>query len=274
MISQERDERPRGRLLFWATLLSIAIHALLVPLAAWLGAVGLTPVAAKPSERETIVASTAVRIERRPVPQPRLRALPPPRPAQTAAQPHVARRPSLPVRQAELARESPSAAPQPTPQEVKRGEPSSLQEQIAQAQRSFSQEIAQLRARDNPLSLATNAPAPAAAYRRTYFDVPGHRDVDAVQVQLIPLRHWYSSSTICYYTRYVAQYTHGGSEEGTIPWPICYPVNDDRIAHPPFVHDVPIPIPPPDYVLPPGTYLTPLLARIYAKRASERKPML
>jgi len=105
-----------------------------------------------------------------------------------------------------------------------------------------------------------------AAYRRTFFDVPGHRDIDAVAVQLIPLRHWFQGVNSCYYTRYVAQYTRGGNEEGTIPWPVCYPINDDRIAHPPFVHDVPVPVPPPGYVLPPGTYLTPLLARIYAFR--------
>ena len=51
-------------------------------------------------------------------------------------------------------------------------------------------------------------------------------------------------------------------------------VDDDRIAHPPFVHDIPVPFPPPGYVLPPGTYLTPLLARIYAIRSGERNPTL
>jgi hypothetical protein len=276
MISQERDEKPRGRLLLlWATLLSVAIHALVIPLAAWLASINLTLVTARPPERETVVASTAVRIERRPMPQPRVRVLPPSAPARSATRPRVEQRAApAAARPPELARESPSAVPQPTPQEIRRNEPATLEQQIAQQERAFSQEIARLRARDNPLSLATRAPAPPAVYHRTYFDVPGHRDVDAVQVQLIPLRHWYTSATICYYTRYVAQYTHGGTEDGTIPWPVCYPVNDDKIAHPPFVHDVPIPIPPPDYVLPAGTYLTPLLARIYAKRAGERKSIL
>ncbi|MGA8535550.1 MAG: hypothetical protein WB615_15690 [Candidatus Tumulicola sp.] len=266
MISQERDDRPRGRLLLWATLLSLVIHVLLIPLAAWLGSLKLTLLAAKPSERETVVASTAVRIERRPVPQPRVLVRAPSTPSHVTAHPQVAPRSPPVSRRHELAREAPSAAPQPTPQEVKRNQPVSLQQQLAQQERAFSQEIAQIRARNNPLSLASKPSEPAAAYHRTYFDVPGHRDVDAVQVQLIPIRHWFTGAAICYYTRYVAQYTHGGNEEGTIPWPVCYPIDADRIAHPAFVHDVPIPVPPPDYVLPAGAYLTPLLARIYGTR--------
>ena len=267
MISQERDDRPRGRLLLlWATFASILIHALLIPLTAWLSLLHiLAP--PKPPQRETVVASTAVRIEQRPVPQPRAQAQPhplPPRVTQPAPVPQRAA--PAPVPRHELARPAPTAPPQPPPQRMPPTQAPTLQDQIAEQQRAFAQEIAQLRARNNPLSLATSAPHPAAAYHRTYFDVPGHRDVDAVQVELIPLRHWYTATASCYYTRYVAQYTHGGSEEGTIPWPVCYPVNDDRIAHPPFVHDVPVPIPPAGYSLPPGTYLAPLLVRIYAAR--------
>jgi hypothetical protein len=269
MISREGDERPRGRLLLWATLLSMLIHALLIPLAAWLSDLQLTFFQAKPPQRETIVASTAVRIERRPVPQPRIVARSPSPRVRTPARPRSSvRAPSKAAPRHELARAAPSALPQPVVRPAKRPAPATFQQRIAQQEQAFSQEIAQLRARDNPLSLTTTAPAPAAAYRRTYFDVSGHRDADSVQVQLIPIRHWYTVATICYYTRYVAQYTHGGNEEGTIPWPICYPISGDRIANPPFVHDIPVPVPPPDYVLPPGTYLTPLLARIYANRAS------
>lgn len=278
MISRERDERPRERLLLlWATLLSILIHALFVPLTAWLGLLHLRWMVPPPAPRETVVASTAVRIERRPVPQPRVREAPHPQPvpAPVAPRPHPAQRAAPPpVPQHELAREMPRATMQPPPQEVPPTQAPTLAQQISQQQRAFSQEIAQLRARNNPLSLATKAPQPAAAYRRTYFDVAGRRDENAVQVEVIPLRHWYSGTTICYYTRYVAQYTHGGNEEGTIPWPLCYPIDADRIANPPFVHDIPIPVPPPGYVLPPGTYLPPLLSRIYANRTGERNPTL
>lgn len=255
MISEAGDDRRGGRLLLWGLALSIAIHALVAMLSSWLWLVKLPIFTAKPPERETVIASTAVRIEPRPVPQPR-----------THAQPHAAPRPA--ARPHELARQAPRAQPQPTPRQVARNEPSSLQQQIAQQEQTFSQELARLRASNNPLSIAANPRESPAAYRRTYFDVAGHRDFDAVQVQLIPIRHWLTSTTICYYARYVAQYTHGGSEEGTIPWPVCYPIGDDKIANPSFVHDIPVPVPPPNYVLPPGTYLTPLLARIYAKRAN------
>ena len=270
MLSVEREEGPRGRPLLWATVLSVVIHALLIPIAAWIGSITLPIVMPTPRERETVVASTAVRIERRPVPQPRVRARPPAVPSHPRTPPQLAQPQRPPAaRPHELAREVPSAAPQPTRQELKRNPPS-LAQQIAQQERAFSQEVAQLRARDNPLSLATKAPAPPAAYHRTYFDLPGHREVDAVEVQLIPLRRWYTAAAVCYDARYVAQYMHGGNEEGVIPWPVCYPIDDDKIAHPAFVHNVPMPIPPPGYVLPPGTYLTPLLARIYANRPSDK----
>ncbi len=276
MISRERDERPHERrLLLWATVLSLLIHALFVPLTAWLGLLRLPWLKPPPTQRETVVASTAVRIERRPVPQPRLVQAPHPVRGPVAPRPHpIERAAPPPVRRHEIAREMPSAAPQPPLQHTPPTQAPALQQQLADQERTFSQEIARLRARNNPLSLATKAPAPAAAYRRTYFDVPGHRDLDAVQVELIPLRHWFASTTICYYTRYVAQYTHGGSEEGTIPWPVCYPLDDDRIANPPFVHDIPVPLPPPGYNLPPGTYLTPLLSRIYGNRSGERNSTL
>lgn len=258
----------------WALLLSIAIHALLLPLASWVWLLRLPLDAARPPQREMTVASTAVRIERRPVPQPRTHAQPQHRPAPPTAsrrpQPATRAAPPASAPRHELAREVPSAAPQPTPQKrIERPTEASvpLKQQIAQQQREFSQEVARLHARDNPLSLAPAQRHPPASFRRTYFDAPGHRQLDAVQIQLIPLRHWYAGATICYYTRYVAQFTTGGSEDGTIPWPVCYPIDADRIAHPPFVHSVPIPIPPPDYTLPSGTYLTPLLTRIYNRKA-------
>lgn len=89
-------------------------------------------------------------------------------------------------------------------------------------------------------------------------------------MQLIPLRRWSSGAAVCYYARYVAQFATGAGEDGTIPWPVCYPASDDRIANPPYVHDVPLPLPPLGYVLPSGTYLTPLLSRIYAGREPPR----
>ncbi|HKU82167.1 MAG TPA: hypothetical protein VJP76_08365 [Candidatus Tumulicola sp.] len=271
MISESSDQRRGSRLLLGALLASLAIHALLAALSSWLPFLRLPFFSVKPVQRETVVASTAVRIERRAVPQPRTHAVPrrtaaihPPvrPPAPRAARPQPLARPRH-----EIARTVPSAAPQPSAAPEPPKPASSLAEQLAQQQRAFAQEIARLRAQNNPLSIAAKPRASPAAFHRTYFDVSGRPDERAVQVELFPIRHWYSASAICYYARYVAQFVHGGNEEGIIPWPICYPAGADRIANPPYVHDVPIPVPPAGYVLPPGTYLTPLLARIYAARA-------
>jgi hypothetical protein len=269
MISQAGTNRRGGRFLVLALALSLAIHALLAALTSWLWLVKLPALTVKPPH-ETVTASTALRIERRTVPRPPARPLPHPRPVAAAQLPkrsgHSRVSPAAPHR--ELARQAPSAPPQPTAQPTE-GATSSLARELANQQHDFSQEIARLRAQNNPLAIAPKTNAPPAAFHRSYFDVAGHRDFEAVQFWLIPLRHWYAGSTICYYTHYTAQYRNGGSEEGTIPWPICYPIGDDRIANPPYVHEVPVPIPPPDYVLPPGTYLSPLLAEIYSSRPTQ-----
>jgi hypothetical protein len=145
-----------------------------------------------------------------------------------------------------------------------------FEQRLTTQEQRFAQEAQQFRAQNNPLSLAPARHELPAAFHRSYFDTPGHVQKDAVQIQLIPLRHWFSGTTICYYARYVAQFSTGAGEDGTIPWPVCYPLGDDQIANPPYVHDVPLPLPPSGYVLPGGTYLTPLLARIYAGRTTPR----
>lgn len=275
MISEERDEA-RGRYnLLWALLLSAALHASLLPLAFWAVGMKLPFLAPKPPQREQVVASTAVRIERRAVPQPRApvprpqsrpqpRVQPRPRPQPRPQVAHPSR-PSAPPR--ELARNVPSASPQPTPQ---KGRANSVQEalerQIAQEQQQLSQEVARLNQHNRPLSIATPALRSPSTYHRSYFDTPGRTQRSVVQAVLIPINHWFAGSLSCYYTHYIAQYANGGNEEGTIPWPVCYPVADDRMVHPPYPHALPIPIPQPDYVLPAGTYLTPLLRSVYNLR--------
>jgi hypothetical protein len=273
VISETGDDRRSGRLLIWGLALSIAIHALLAAFSSWVLLAKLPLFAPKPQPREIVISSTAVRIERRrPVPRPRSRAVPqtrpePVEPPQTARRPQPATRAAPPAtRPHELARAAPTAQPQPSPAKIERSRPSTLEQQIAAQQRTFQQEVARLHAADNPLSIAPKARETPSTLHRTYFDVAGRRDLDAVQVQLVPIQRWVTGTMVCYYARYVAQYTHGGNEEGTVPWPVCYPLGDDRIANPPYVHDIPIPVPQPDYVLPPGTYLTPLLTRIYGQR--------
>lgn len=270
MISVEREERGRYTLL-WALLLSAALHAMLLPLAFWLTQRNLPIVARRPPDRELVVASTAIRIEKRSIPQPRA---PVPRPSLSRPRPQrhplqsertrPARAPSAPR---ELARNATNASPQPKLQKPNDPSPTpSLQQQLAQQERMFSEEVAQLNERDNPLGITTPGPKAPASYRRTYFDSPGHRQRDTVQALLIPLSHWETNGLSCYYTRYVAQFTSGATEDGEIPWPVCYPESDDRMAHPSYPHTLPIPIPQPGYVLPAGTYLTPLLRAVYNLR--------
>jgi len=230
----------------WAFLASILIHALFLPALFWTWSKSL---AIRPEPPERILFSSALRIERRPVPQ-------------APSHRSVARTAAAPPRR-EIARFVPVASPQPEPTLPSHGE--TLAQQLARQERIFSEEAARLNQKENPLSLASPLQKPAA-YQRGYFDTPGHRPHDAVVAVLIPLRHWDAQASSCYYVRYVAQYTTGGSEEGVIPWPVCYPIADDRMMHPPYPHDLPIPFPQRDYVLPPGTYLAPLLQSVYNRR--------
>lgn len=272
MISEEGDEKRGVRLLLWAFVASILIHALILPAAFWSWTRSVL-FSQQPPKREWVVSSTAVRIERRTVPQRRSvprRAQPPPMPPQPRPAPPQPQRQPQPVRPAaprqEIARAAPTAPPQPQKQPEHRTTPS-LESQLERQQQTFSQEVARLRDQNNPLSIAAPHEPPAAAYHRTYFDVPGHTHRQAVEALLLPMRHWRANEMSCYYVRYIAQFTSGGSEDGVIPWPVCYPVSDDEMINPPYPHDLPIPVPQRDYVLPPGTYLTPLLRSIYDRRS-------
>jgi hypothetical protein len=281
MISGRRDDPDRGPLV-WAFVASLLLHALLLPFSGWNWIVRLSVPRQPATER--VVASTSVRIDRRSIPIPRSVSASHTAPqvraaaAQRALTP-IAPRPSAAPRH-EFARERPDASPQPESSvEPTPGEPApkaqpvsqtDVRAQLATQEQTFAHEAEELRAADNPLSLALPKRQTAAAFHRSYFDVAGHKQENAVQIQLIPLRHWSSGTTICYYARYVAQFATGAGEDGTIPWPVCYPIGNDRIANPPYVHDVPLPLPPAGYVLPSGTYLTPLLTRIYAERGTSR----
>jgi hypothetical protein len=272
MISEERDQRRGAKNLLWAFLASILIHALVLPAAFWSWSRSVL-ISQQPPRREWVVSSTAVRIEHRTVPQRRSAPAPPqPRPVLPQPQPVPPRpqRQPQPIAAAparpEIARSAPTAPPQPEKRVERTAQPS-LESQLQRQERTFSQEVARLREQNNPLSIAEPREPPAAAFRRTYFDVPGHAHRNQVEALLIPMRHWYANDMSCYYVRYVAQFTLGGGEDGVIPWPVCYPANDDAMANPPYPHDLPIPVPQRDYVLPSGIYLTPLLRSIYDRRS-------
>lgn len=270
MISEERDDERGARNLLWAFLASIVIHALLLPAAfwTWTRSVALSQ---QPPQREWVISSTAVRIERRTIPQRRSFPRPPqpvvpPQPQPIPPRPQTQPQPRPATPRQEIARIAPTAPPQPEKRPERTPAPS-LESRLERQQETFSQEVARLHEQNNPLSIAAPHEPPAAAYRRTYFDVPGHSHREEIEALLIPMRHWFASDMSCYYVRYIAQFTSGSSEDGVIPWPVCYPAGNDAMANPPYPHDLPIPLPQRDYVLPAGTYLTPLLKSIYDRRS-------
>ncbi|MHB8147921.1 MAG: hypothetical protein ACYDGM_11770 [Vulcanimicrobiaceae bacterium] len=274
-----RRGKDRGRrVLLWALFCSAALHAILIPLLLWLS--GWHFFMPRPQNREFVVSSTSVRIEHRTIPRPESAAgrhpahsTPKSRPSSQRPLPKTVAPQPQPH---ELAREVPNAPPQPPRRRRAASRQETLAQQLAQQQQTFSKEVAQLNAGNNPHSIATIAPQPPSADERSYYDLNGKtRPQDRVMVLLTPLQHWIAGAASCYYVRYAAEFSSGGSDDGNIPWPVCYPRSDDPIAKaPPGMGSfpVPVPVPPHNYVLPKGTYLTPLLQQIYDGKIKNSKP--
>jgi hypothetical protein len=270
MISEEQEEPStrRARQWAWAIPLSILLHAILVPLALVIFEAKLVFAPQAHQEPERVVATTSIRIDRRPVPrregapsQPSGQVAPEPQPRPRKAQPQA------------LPEETPTPQPTPTPNPSIKPSPAPkkeqsipLQAQIAAEQSAFRKTAEQLRQRNEPLSIATIAPQQPSSYHRSAFDVPGKLMRNDAQALLFPQQHWMENGLRCYYMRYAAQFSNGSSEEGVVPWPVCYPPNEDRFVKYPFPGvPLPIPYPQPGYVLPSGTYLSPFLERVYRK---------
>lgn len=253
MISDTRGGR-KGRALLWALILSIGVHAVLLPLILWLTLLDFTN-EHNGTQRELIVSSTSVRIERRTVAQPRSLAQPQPRAANAQA-PRAAAA-SAPH---ELARSAPHASPQPSTAPKRPSTQSSLEQTLAQQQAQFAREAAQLHAQNNPLSVATAAPN-AGAPKQYHMDVAGVQGTNPGEGYLFPVRTWRDGTNTCYYGRYLWEYPDGSSENAAIPWPFCYARGQDPIAA--GLRHFPFPLPPSGYVAPPGTYLAPEVHKIY-----------
>jgi hypothetical protein len=244
-------------------------------------------------EPEQILSSTAVKIEQRTVPRPQTKPEPP-QPAERAAAsqpprpkalPKLASRPLEPGGQVELARQTPNASPQPstpatvgpgtakrpslpsTPskasQPTKPSQSTTATTNISRDQQKFDREVAQLEKK--PLSLATTEPQPPWTRRRTPMDMSGPKErPDHAVVFLIGTSHWKANGLSCYYAHFVAQLDSGSTEEGDIPWPVCYPPGQDYMSSEKLI-PAPVPYPPADYVLPSGTYVTPIVKSWYEK---------
>jgi outer membrane biosynthesis protein TonB len=275
MISEEQEEPSsrRARQWAWAIPLSILLHAILVPLALVIFEAKLVFAPQARQEPERVVATTSIRMDRRAVPR---RESPP---VQTSGQ--VAPQPQSRPRKAQpqsLPEETPTPQPTPTPAPTPSSKPSPtvkpsiapkkqqstpLQMQIATQEQAFQKTVDRLRQSNNPLSIATLPPRPPTSYHRSAFDTPGDPKTVRQQMVLIPIQHWMTNSASCYYTTYTEQSSAGTSEDGMVPWPVCYPKGSDILARCPLGCRAPIPYPQPGYVLPPNTYLSPFLLAIY-----------
>jgi hypothetical protein len=270
-VPDDRAERRHDAL--WAALTSCAANLLIWSGVIWLANAHIAYPQPRDQETELVLSSTAVVIEhRKPVPRPRSVSAPAQQPItpqhaqmqqRTKPEPTVA---SLPH---ELAREVPQATPQPRASARPHQSQSSLFAQtLARQEQEFAREAEQLHAQNNPISIATISPEQASAMRKSYHDIPGASMREGAQAILTPYKHWYDGDASCYYVRYDAEFSGGGSEQGFIPWPVCYPRTADRMLPYDRAHALPIPYPPPGFALRAGTYLTPLLRSIYERDRS------
>jgi hypothetical protein len=292
VISNPTLLRRAQRLLMAALALSLFLHFAGFAVWGWIWGLPhwLRP---QPHSEPMIVLSSATTISHQPEPvpdQPAHRATPqhparpvPPRPPQRAALPTRATAPQRAVAVArpahrELTYVVPSASPQPERRRRTVERPPSPQQlftqRLAQEEQSFQREVVALRARNDPMSVATIPPRPPSSFRRAYFNVSGvDRNLDRYEGLVTPIETWSENGLRCHYATYDVEYTSGASDKGNIPWPLCYPPSQDPMMLPdgrPVPNGSPIPaidlFPMQGYVLPPGTYLTDFLRQLYNRQ--------
>lgn len=244
--------RRRYRVLLWCLALSLAFHFLFVPLIVSLFGYR-RPMQAV---REVVyqARSSSLRVERRAVPHPR--SLPQPR---TLAQPRTQPRPQQqqqqrPPPRREIARIEPHA--RISVPRVSSNSSSTVD--FTHQQALFEKTIAQLRRENNPvLSAARPVQTPSAPKRYTY-DFAGAFGTSQGEGILSPVKSWRDGPYDYYYVRYWVQYADGAVETGYVPWPLRYlPQADPFLNH--WEH-FPLPKPLPDFKLPAGLNLHPLIA--------------
>lgn len=298
MISNPRLFRRANRVLGTAVIFSLIVH--LAGFATYLYIQGRIPWLQPRHERpeQPVVLSTSTRVSRISVPElshalqqgsnaapqarPEVRVQPqPPNPPQQRRSVNSKARAAVTAAaRKELAVATPSATPmQPRPQPstlnsraVNASRPETVAEMLAREQPIYEREVAQMRER-SPLSTATISPRPASAYRKAYFNISGiDRNLDRFEGLVTPTRTWNENGKRCHYADYDVEYEYGGTDKGSIPWPLCYAPAFDPMALPdgsPAPNGTPVPTPDlypmTGYVLPPGTYLTPFLELLYRR---------
>jgi hypothetical protein len=249
-----------SRLLAAGFFLSLLFHFGIAPLVVWL--LGYKPATPK---SEVVYVATSSSIRHAPRPRPRV-ARPIERP-----QPQ----PPKPVPQTRPQQQKPQPQHQEVKREIARIDRRSVHPPPAHAvalnsamqqQQMFERTIARLREQNNPVISAARTTVKPQAPKRFSFDFSGSvGTAPTAEGILTPERSWRDGQYDYYYVRYWVQYADGSTETGIVPWPLRYRPADD-----PFrlgLEHFPLPGPMPDYILPAGTNLHPLVALCYKHRA-------
>lgn len=246
-----------SRLLVLCILLSLFLHFTLGPLLVWLFRDRMK---APPQEIIVVGRSSALRISQRPRPVP---AKPAPRSPAPAPQPHARIVAHVPAPRRELVRfDKRAIRSNPTPQPT-----AAVQINTAQQQELFEKTIAKLRTENDPVLSAAKAQITPEAPKHYTFNVEGavERGPHAEGLlEPVDGSSWRSGGYDYYYVRYWVVYEDGSTETGIVPWPIRYlpSVDPFRLG----IRHIPLPTPMPDYQLPPGTEMHPLVAYCYEHR--------
>ena len=250
MISGTRGRRRKA--MVWSAIVSAAFHVLVLALLFYAFArIVMTPEGAGEQVSEHTTISVEAPIKPKPVPK-----------RHQLRKPVILPPPPAPARH-ELAKENVAASPQPP----ERPHPVAVTA-IQRDRTAFAKEVAQLNQRNDPHAIPTIDPASAQSASKSYsFDAARSNDGESHGNGLIiPVRSWHERGLDCYYARYEYTYPSGASEEGSIPWPVCYEPYADPFHQPP--HPMPFPLPESGYALPPGTYMPPLEKQVYDEWAA------
>lgn len=249
-----------SRLLAVSLFISILVHFIAGPLLVRL--FGREPAPWQPARTFFVTRSTALRITRRNRPIP-------PRPVQQpAASPQPARAQPQQVEPPERAYPQMPRPAIRAPEAPVAPQRTRIAVEVAKDEQQFEKTIAQLRAHSDPLVSAARSPLPAEASRHYSFNIAADVAAGPRQqgiLEPLPGSPWHDGGYDYYYVRYWAEYDDGTTETGIVPWPLRYPPAQD-----PFklgLRHIPLPLPLPDYRLPPGTVMHPLVEYCYEHRA-------
>lgn len=249
MISGRLDRR--RRVLAWSTLVSAAIHLIVLTLIFYAVARLFVP---RGEKKETVAETTAISMTRQATPRPA-----PARPIR-----HVRQRESSPAhaQRHELAREVAFKAP---PEPARRP---TMPTQIERDRAGFAKEVAQLNAQNDVHAIPTIDPGARESLSKSYaMDVPSSlRGEEHGNGIITPVKNWRDHGQDCYYGRYEYTYPSGATETGSIVWPFCYDPGSDPFKQPP--HQIPFPLPLAGFRLASDTDLPPIEKDVYDQWAA------